>query len=124
MADYVDKGLEKMGITLSKPVLAMICIVFGMVVILLPSLLVWIVGLFLMVQGILLLTDLLEVGRTGASPPAYRGAYCAHCGTRNILEAIYCRNCGKHLEQTKQTKQTKQQKPQSKPKPAENQTPT
>ena len=63
MADYVDKGLKKIGITISKPMLTTICIIFGIIVILFPNLLVWIVGLFLVVQGILLLTDLLEQER-------------------------------------------------------------
>ena len=63
MADYVDKGFKKLGITISKPVLAILCIIFGILVILFPTLLVWIVGLFLMIQGILLLTDFLELKR-------------------------------------------------------------
>jgi len=63
MADYVDKGLKKMGITISKPILAILCIIFGILVILFPTLLVWIVGLFLVIQGMLLLTDFLELKR-------------------------------------------------------------
>jgi len=63
MTDYVDKGLRKLGITISKPILAILCIIFGILVILLPTLLVWIVGLFLVIQGILLLTDYLELKR-------------------------------------------------------------
>jgi len=47
MTDYVDRGLKKLGITISKPVLAILCIIFGILVILFPNLLVWIVGLFL-----------------------------------------------------------------------------
>jgi len=111
MADYVDKGLERMGITISKPMLAVICIIFGVVVIVLPNLLVWIVGLFLMVQGILLLTDLLEVGSRGTSTTAPIGVYCTHCGTGNIEEAVYCKSCGKTLGQLK--KQRAQPKPKS-----------
>ena len=49
MAEYVDKGLKRLGITISKPMLAIVCIVFGILVMVFPSLLVWIVGLFLMV---------------------------------------------------------------------------
>ncbi len=63
MSDYVDRGLKKLGITISKPILAMLCIIFGILVIVLPALLVWIVGLFLVVQGILLFTDFLELNR-------------------------------------------------------------
>ena len=111
MADYVDRGLEKMGITISKPMLAMICIIFGIVVILLPDLLVWIVGLFLMVQGILLLTELLEVGKTGPSTIAPKGVYCTHCGARNIEEAVYCKKCGEKLEQLRQQKSRSKSKP-------------
>ena len=39
----------------------MICIVFGILVIVFEELLQWIVGLFLLIQGILLLTDYLEL---------------------------------------------------------------
>ncbi len=63
MADYVDRGLKKLGITISKPILAVLCIIFGVLVILFPTLLVWIVGLFLVIQGTLLLTDFLELKR-------------------------------------------------------------
>jgi len=56
----VEKGLKKMGVTVSKPVLAIIAIIFGLLVIVLPELLQWIVGLYFIVQGILLFTDYLE----------------------------------------------------------------
>jgi len=61
MSDMVEKGLKKIGITISKPILAIICIVFGVLVIVFEDLLQWIVGLFLIIQGILLLTDYLEL---------------------------------------------------------------
>jgi uncharacterized membrane protein HdeD (DUF308 family) len=61
MTKAVEKGLKKIGITVSKPILAMICIVFGILVIVFDELLQWIVGLFLLIQGILLLTDYLEL---------------------------------------------------------------
>jgi len=59
----VEEGLRKIGITVSKPVLAIMCIIFGILVIVFPELLQWIVGLFLIIQGILLLTDYLEMRR-------------------------------------------------------------
>ena len=59
----VEEGLRKIGITVSKPILAIICIIFGVLVIAFPELLQWIVGLFLIIQGILLLTDYLELSR-------------------------------------------------------------
>jgi len=61
MGDIVEKGLKRIGITVSKPILAIICIIFGVLVIVFPDLLEWIVGLFLIIQGILLLTDYLEL---------------------------------------------------------------
>jgi uncharacterized membrane protein HdeD (DUF308 family) len=61
MGVMVEKGLKRIGITVSKPILAIICIVFGVLVIVFPDLLEWIVGLFLIIQGILLLTDYLEL---------------------------------------------------------------
>jgi len=59
----VEEGLKKIGITISKPILAIICIIFGILVIVFPALLEWIVGLFLIIQGILLLTDYFELKR-------------------------------------------------------------
>jgi uncharacterized membrane protein HdeD (DUF308 family) len=61
MGEMVEKGLKKIGITVSKPILAVICIIFGVLVIVFPDLLEWIVGLFLIIQGVLLLTDYLEL---------------------------------------------------------------
>jgi len=63
MVEVVEKQLKKIGITFSKPVLAVICIIFGVLVIILKDLglLEWIVGLFLIIQGILILTDYLEL---------------------------------------------------------------
>ena len=61
MGGMVEKGLKKIGITVSKPILAVICIIFGVLVIVFPDLLEWIVGLFLIIQGVLLLTDYLEL---------------------------------------------------------------
>ena len=104
MAEYVDKGLKRIGITISKPMLAIICIIFGIIVVVFPNLLVWIVGLFLVIQGILLLTDLLEHESQRTAVTVSKGFYCAHCGTRNIEEAIYCKKCGEKLKQVKQKK--------------------
>lgn len=61
MATALEKGLKKIGITISKPILAVICIIFGVLVIVFPQLLEWIIGLFLIIQGILILTDYLEL---------------------------------------------------------------
>ena len=61
MTDTMDKGLKKMGVTISKPILAIMAILFGILVIVFPSLLVWIVGLYFIIQGILLLLDYMEL---------------------------------------------------------------
>jgi uncharacterized membrane protein HdeD (DUF308 family) len=60
MTETVEKGLKKIGVTVSKPVLALIAIIFGLLVIALPELLQWIVGLYFIIQGILLFTDYME----------------------------------------------------------------
>lgn len=96
MGDYIENGLKKVGITISKPMLAMTCIVSGILVILFPSFLVWIVGLFLIFQGVLLLTDLQESGRTGMTVEP-GGVHCSNCGTGNTREATYCKKCGNRL---------------------------
>ncbi len=60
MTETVDKGLKKFGVTVSKPILALIAVVFGILVIVFPDLLQWIVGLYFIIQGVLLFTDYME----------------------------------------------------------------
>jgi uncharacterized membrane protein HdeD (DUF308 family) len=59
----MEKGLKKIGVTVSKPILAVIAIIFGILVIAFPALLVWIVGLYFIIQGILLLLEYMELRR-------------------------------------------------------------
>jgi uncharacterized membrane protein HdeD (DUF308 family) len=63
MTDTMEKGLKKIGVTVSKPILAVIAIIFGILVIAFPDLLVWIVGLYFIIQGILLLLEYMELRR-------------------------------------------------------------
>jgi uncharacterized membrane protein HdeD (DUF308 family) len=67
LAEAVEKGLKKIGVTVSKPILAIICIIFGLIVIVFPDLIAWVIGLFLIIQGILMLTDYLELTKSRAS---------------------------------------------------------
>lgn len=100
MADYVDEGLKKIGISISKPVLALVCIISGLAVILLPTLLVWIVGLFLVIQGTLLLVEHFEQERRvmpKTASTASEGIYCHSCGAGNGEEAVFCKRCGTKL---------------------------
>ncbi len=69
MSDVVEKGLRKVGITVSKPVLAVLCIIFGIVIIVYPPLVAYIIGIFLLIQGILLLTDYYETRRQQSYHP-------------------------------------------------------
>ena len=61
MTEVVEKGLRKIGITVSKPVLAILCMIFGIIVIAWKESINIIVGLFLIIEGVLLLTDYLEL---------------------------------------------------------------
>jgi len=97
MADYVDEGLKKIGISISKPVLSLVCIVSGIMVILLPTLLVWIVGLFLVIQGVLLLMDHFEQEGRTTTKTASKGIFCHNCGAGNGEEAVFCKGCGSKL---------------------------
>ncbi len=63
MTDVMDKGLKKLGVTVSKPVLAIITILFGILVIAFPDFLPLLVGIYFLVQGILLLVDYYELSR-------------------------------------------------------------
>lgn len=101
MADYVDTGL-KMGISMSKPVLGLVCLFSGIAVILLPALLVWIVGLFLVIQGVLLLTEHFGQERLVTPKTTSAGIYCHSCGAGNGEEAVFCKRCGTKLSRTEQ----------------------
>jgi uncharacterized membrane protein HdeD (DUF308 family) len=63
MGEEIEKGLAKIGITVSKPVMALIAIIFGILVIVFKDLLPWIIGLYLIIQGILFFIDYLELRR-------------------------------------------------------------
>ena len=63
MTKEVEKGLGRIGATVSKPVLALIAIIFGILVIVCTDLLPWIVGLYFIIQGILFFLDYFELRR-------------------------------------------------------------
>lgn len=69
MTEVVEKGLKKIGITVSKPVLAILCIIFGIIVIVWKEFLNLVVGIFFIIEGILLLTEYLEIRRQRPPPP-------------------------------------------------------
>jgi uncharacterized membrane protein HdeD (DUF308 family) len=61
MSETIEKGLKRIGVTVSKPVLALIAIIFGILVIAFPDLLQWIVGLYFIIQGLLFFADYIEL---------------------------------------------------------------
>ena len=63
MGETIEKGLGKIGVTMSKPILAVIAIIFGILVIAFPDLLQWIVGLYFIIQGLLFFADYFELKR-------------------------------------------------------------
>jgi uncharacterized membrane protein HdeD (DUF308 family) len=70
LTEVVEKGLRRIGITISKPVLAVLCLIFGIVVIVKPDILGVVVGIFFIIEGVLLLTDYLELRRQQQPRPA------------------------------------------------------
>jgi uncharacterized membrane protein HdeD (DUF308 family) len=63
MTREVEKGLGKIGATVSKPIMALIAIVFGILVIVFKDLLPWIVGLYFIIQGLLFFIEYFELRR-------------------------------------------------------------
>ncbi len=61
MGETIERGLKRFGVTVSKPVLALIALIFGILVIVFPELLQWIVGLYFIIQGVLLFADYFEL---------------------------------------------------------------
>ncbi len=60
MTETVDKSLQKMGVTLSKPALAVIFMVFGVLIIIYRDLVAYLIAVFLLIQGILILVEYYE----------------------------------------------------------------
>jgi uncharacterized membrane protein HdeD (DUF308 family) len=63
LGEAIEEGLKKIGLTVSKPILAIIAIIFGILVIVFPDLLATIVGIYFIIQGILLFLDYFELSR-------------------------------------------------------------
>ncbi|MGB9756340.1 MAG: hypothetical protein ACPLVJ_00965 [Candidatus Bathyarchaeales archaeon] len=68
MTEVVEKGLKKIGITVSKPVLAILCIIFGILAMAWEPMLRYVVGIFFIIEGVLLLTEYLELRRQQPAP--------------------------------------------------------
>jgi uncharacterized membrane protein HdeD (DUF308 family) len=60
MAKVVDNSLKKIGLHASKPLLAIICILFGIILLIWPDMVGIIIGVFLLVQGLIILIEYLS----------------------------------------------------------------
>lgn len=69
MTEVVEQGLKRFGVTISKPVLAILCLIFGIIVIAWKESLNYVVGIFFIIEGILLLTDYMELQRQQKQQP-------------------------------------------------------
>lgn len=67
MTEAVEKGLKKIGITVSKPALAALCILFGITVILWKESLNIVIGVFLIAEGFSIAHGLRGTAQTAAS---------------------------------------------------------
>lgn len=61
MSETIERELKKVGITMSKPILALVAIIFGILVIVFSDLLPLIVGLYFIIQGLLFFADYFEL---------------------------------------------------------------
>ena len=57
MTERIEKALKRIGVEVSKPVHALVTILFGIFVWTLPQFLSFLVGAYFIIQGILLLID-------------------------------------------------------------------
>jgi hypothetical protein len=71
LAKEIDQGLRKAGIHVSTPVLAVLCLVFGVLLLIFPDLVGYLIGIFLLIEGILLLVNYME-NRPETSEPQCR----------------------------------------------------
>ena len=57
LSDIIDKGLKKAGLNIPKPVLAALCILFGILLFIIPELVSYLLGAFLLYTAIVLLIE-------------------------------------------------------------------
>ncbi len=57
MTETVDKSFKRLGVSLSKPALAVVFIIFSILIFAFPQLVGYIVALFLLIEGVLILVD-------------------------------------------------------------------
>ncbi len=57
MTEGIEKGLKRIGVSVSKPVHALVTILFGIFVWTVPQFLSFLVGAYFIIQGILLFID-------------------------------------------------------------------
>ena len=58
MANEIERLIKKyLGISIPRVTLAILMIIFGIIIIIIPALLVWIVAIYLIVSGILTLVE-------------------------------------------------------------------
>jgi uncharacterized membrane protein HdeD (DUF308 family) len=90
MTQEVEKGMEKIGAAVSKPIMALIAIVFGILVIVFKELFPWIVGPYFIIQGILFFIDYFELRRRaqGELPTSTLFFFCLKC---NVGKGTTCR---------------------------------
>ncbi len=99
MASHADGKPEGIGISISQPNLAVICLASGLVLALFLGLAGWIIGLPLAFVGMLLLVDYYSK-KPHVNVTAPSSNYCRACGTENEKEAMYCEKCGTKLLRT------------------------
>ncbi len=96
MASQADGKPEGIGISISQPNLAVICLVSGLVLALFLGLAGWIIGLPLAFVGMLLLVEYYSK-KPQVNAMAPNSNYCRACGTENETEAMFCEKCGTKL---------------------------
>ncbi len=58
MANEIERLIKKyLGISIPRVTLAILMIIFGIIIIIIPALLVWIVAIYLIVSGVLTLVE-------------------------------------------------------------------
>jgi len=69
LTELVEGGLKRIGIIISKPILAILCVTFGILAMVWEPLLRYIFGIFLIIAGMLLFIDYLELKTRQPPPP-------------------------------------------------------
>ncbi len=100
MTEYRDNTQIESQVRIARPMIAAVCLFFGLITILTQSISASSVGLFVLTLGALVFIHHYEQEAPTTETETRDAIYCYMCGAKNQEDALYCEKCGKKFDKT------------------------